>query len=554
MAVRLVLAGLILSSTASARVVDGVTLSQDEIQRREVLLDSYNAHFHPELTESVSHLSHEDHERGACLTGLVRELKDSWHLFDAAERSEITSQLAPWKVDLLDEFAPAVPPPSGSCWGQQKDNVLETEHFSIQWDDGIITSATAEDFAEALEYSWEVEIDELGWRPPAGTSTYQMLVQVENMGGGAGAYTTVERCGSFYAPYVVASANSFHTGSWYKTMACHELHHAVQYAYGFAHEFWYWEASATWVEDLVYPDLNDWTDAVYVYSLVPYMGMNAFRGSSGDEYLFYHTYAMGIWGMFLDQHVGGNELVRETWEASRTSTCQYCLWIPDAVDRAGEDFVDLYTRFIATNAVMDYNDRLWLATPTLSDEVGTLPASGESDYQDRPQSLGQNFIRFDDSLGGSGKALEVTFDGENTPDEWVAVLVRGDTEVEEMVVFALNENMWGTAQIDFPGDTNIHLVVSPIDESAQGYYYDWSNADDYDYSWSAQIVGSDSSGGDDEETGGEDGGSANFADGDKSGEVIGKNSSACTCSASSGRSAGWLVLLLGIVPAIRRRS
>jgi MYXO-CTERM domain-containing protein len=539
---------------ASARSVDGIALSVEEVSRRQGLLDAFQTHFGPQLGE-VTGWTH-DHERGTCLTGLVRELKESWHLFDADERREMTAKLAPMKADLLDPLlpassaatAPAGLTPPGSCWGDQKENTILTEHFSVQWDDGIISSSQAEAFAESLEHSYEVEVNELGWREPEGLPTYQILVMVE--GGGASAYTTVDSCGGRYMPYIVAYSGSFSAGSWYKTMACHELHHAIQFGYGYAHEFWYWEASATWVEDHVYPDLNDWSNAIYVYSLVPYMGMNA--SGRSDDYLFMHTYAMGIWGMFLDQHIGGNDLVKDTWDVSRVSSCQYCLWMPEAIERTGEDFTQIYAQFIGTNAVMDYRDRLWIRTPTLSDDVDSLPASGESSYQDRPQSLGQNFIRFDSALGSSGKALEVSFEGQDDPDSWIAVLVRGDIAVEEIVVFEIGEDHRGTAQIDFPGGSSVHLVVSPMDEAAQGYYYDWTRADDYDYEWTAQLVdaaadpeGEDERDGDDEDPG------ADFNNG--SGRVIGKEGSSCACSAGGPADLGWLALVLGLVPMVRRR-
>lgn len=561
MVVQFILSGLMLSQPATARTVDGVHLTHHEIERREGLLETFHAHFDPEaIATSKAHLE-EDHARGDCLTGLVKDLKESWHLFEADERRLMTSKLAPWKHDLLDPFIPAYdasadpsgPTPPGSCWGTQKDNAILTEHFSVQWDDGVISESQAEAFADSLEYSYDIEMNELGWRAPEGIDSYQLLVLVDD-GGGAGAYTTVDRCGGRNLPYVVAYSGSFSAGSWYKTMACHELHHAVQFGYGYAHEFWYWEASATWVEDHVYPDLNDWLSAISVYSQVPYIGMNA--SGRSDQTLFWHTYAMGIWGMFLDQHVGGNELVRDTWEVSQMSSCQYCLWMPDAVDRTGVDFAEVYADFMATNAVMDYRDSLWIQTPELSDEVEALPASGESDYRDRPQSLGQNFIEFDRSLGGSGKALEVTFDGENDVDYWVAILVRGDNQVEETVQFELNENMWGIATIDFPGDAAVHLVVSPVYEDAQGYYYDWTRADDFDYEWSAQIVESETEDEDEEGTEGTGDGesSGDVAEGDKSGEVIGQKGSGCACSATGSQGAGWLALMLGFIPLARRRS
>ena len=557
MMVQFLLAGLLFFAPAQARSVDGVALSVDELQRRAGLIESYQAHFEPGSEAGTAFLQGHDHERGTCLTSLVAELQESWHLFDADERRAMTAKIAPSKVDLLDPIAPAMGgdsamAPPGACWGSQKDNTITTDHFSVQWDDGVVSESTAQAFADSLEFSYDVEIDELGWRPPSGLPTYQIMVLIES-GGTMGAYTTVDSCLGRYMPYIVAYAGSFSGGSWYQTMACHELHHAVQFGYGYAHEFWYWEASATWMEDHVYPDLNDWANALYVYSLVPYMGMNA-SGRSSD-YLFMHTYAMGIWGNFLDQHIGGNELVMQTWEAGQSMSCQYCLWMPDAIESLGYDFDELYSQFIATNAVMDYSDQVYLQSPTLTDEVDSLPASGESDYRDRPQSLGQNFIRFERGLGGSDQALEVTFEGKDSPDYWVAVLVRGNFSVEEIVVFELDADGRGTARIDFDGDSYVHLVVSPVDEDAQGYYYNWENASDFDYEWTAQIVDSDSDiDGDDDGEGGGDETDPSFSDSDESGStVVGKQGTGCACSSTGPANLGWLGLLIGLVPLARRR-
>ena len=289
---------------------------------------------------------HEPGERGLCLTGLVQRLRLDWHVLTAEQRTSITRALAPSRQDLFEAVPEAGRPTnksmaSDTCWESRKENRLDTEHFSIQWDGDVISDDAAQAFADSLEESWEIEIDELGWRKPSGSDRYLMRVEVERMGGGAGAYTSVDYCDGAYRPYVVASSCSFRQGNWYKTMACHELHHAIQYAYGFAHEFWWWEATATWVEDLVYPYANDWANALYMFSQSPHLGMNSSAGNSNDQELFWHTYGMGIWGMYLDQKVGGNEFVRATWEASESAFCQYCLWMPDVIDDLDEDFDEL---------------------------------------------------------------------------------------------------------------------------------------------------------------------------------------------------------------------
>ena len=464
--------------------VSAAALAPADFERQRVLWADFQSHM------DGLH-SHGSEERGLCLTGLVQRLREDWHVLTPEQRSEITAALAPSRQDLFERL-PAVPPPPtpvmDTCWGSNKDNRIDTAHFSVQWDDGIIDEEDAQKFADSLEESWVVEVEELGWRPPVGSDEYLLRVEVERMGQGAGAYTTVDRCDGKYVPYIVASSGSFRQGAWYKTMACHELHHAIQYAYGFGHEFWWWEATATWVEDLVYPYANDWANALYMFSRTPHIGMNASAGRSNDQDLFWHTYGMGIWGMFLDQKVGGNELVRETWEVAENSWCQYCLWMPDIMEDVGEDFDALFAEFLGTTAVLDYRDRLYLSDVQRTEVVGSMPTEGTAPSFNRPQSLGMNFIEFPASLGEEGKVLEVNFNGSSSPDYWIAVLARGSMEVDELVTFDIDDRGDGMAYISFEGDAPVHFVVSPVDEDAQGYEFNWNGDVDFNYSWTARVV------------------------------------------------------------------
>jgi hypothetical protein len=445
--------------------------------------------------------AHQPAARGMCLTGLVQRLRKDWHVLTVEQRRSITQALAPSKEDLFEPARMLPPPPTptpvrDTCWESTKDHRIDTEHFSVQWDDGEINEDEAQDFADSLEESWEIEVEELGWKPPSGTDQYLMRVEVERMqGGGGGAYTTVDECGGTYMPYVVASSSSFRQGNWYKTMACHELHHAIQYAYGFAHEFWWWEATSTWVEDLVYPYANDWANALYMFSQSPYLGMNASAGQSNDQDLFWHTYGMGIWGMFLDQKVGGNELVRATWEESEGEWCQYCVWMPDVIEDVGEDFDALFAEFLGTTAVLDYRDRNMISNVKRTATIHSMSPEGEAEGEapsfGRPQSLGMNIIEFDADLGENDHVLEVRFNGSSSPDYWIAVLARGTLTVDELVVFEIDNSGDGMAYIPFEGDHPVHLVVSPVDEGAQGYAFNWNGDNDFNYSWSARVVTED---------------------------------------------------------------
>ena len=282
--------------------------------------------------------------------------------------------------------------------------------------------------------------------------------------------------------------------------------------------------------------------------------MNASAGDSNDQYLFYHTYAMAVWAFFLDEKVGGQELVERSWSRSSLRSGQYNYWMPDVVDDLDKDWDELYQEFMATNATMDYAEANFFDDPELTDTVSNLPDSGEDRSSDRPQSLGQNFIRFKGSAGEAGGTLRVTFDGENGVD-WYAVLARGSDELLEYVTFDLDSSGEGVAEIALDGDEDVFLVVSPMDEDAQGYNYNWNYADDYSYDWEAELIsGSDDDDDDGEDDGGADGGTDLGGDGaDESGEefsVFG----ACGCSAGTvggGLTMAWVMGLFGL---IRRRS
>jgi hypothetical protein len=200
-----------------------------EAALRSRLLATFDGHFFPErLDTPPGHGLHNQAEGFSCLTGLVMDLKANWHIFSPDEKSEMTGILAPWKKDLLDPMVSKrpeaqegeAPPMPGTCWGNQMSNQKSSTHFSVQWDSAI-NDETAQDFSDSLEFSWDAEMDDLGWRDPDGVSQYQMLVMVES-GNYAGAYTTADHCsGIGYIPYIVTYAGSFSSVNWYKVMACH---------------------------------------------------------------------------------------------------------------------------------------------------------------------------------------------------------------------------------------------------------------------------------------------------------------------------------------------
>jgi hypothetical protein len=324
-------------------------------------------------------------------------------------------------------------------------------------------------------------------------------------------------------PYIVAYAGSFSASSgWYKTMAAHEFNHATQFYYGYGQEFYYWEATASWLEEYVYPSQNDWASSIYYgYSQQPHISMNA--SDQNDNDVFWHMYSMAVWNFYLDEHVGGHDLIQEIWENTPRNR-QYNYWMPDAIEDAGLDFAEVYTGFLATVAVMDFSEERYFSPPDTAD---SLPASGAGD-RDLPQSLGQSFIRIEDGAAEDGETVKVTFDGEDGV-EWFAVIARGsENNLDTYTTIELDEDGAGTGTIEASDGQDLYLIVSPMDD-AVGSDYRWSSAPGFDYEWSAEVF----EGGDGNGTG-NSGGNGNGGGDGKSG----------LCATSAGAAGlGWMLAL-----------
>lgn len=496
-----------------------------------------------------------------CLTEVMLQLDTRWHEFSPEEQALIEAS-RPQPVELEPEVLPegvmAPAPASEPCFSVGWGNFVYGEHFAVEYEDGV-SEADAQDFLDELEYSYGELFDTWDWKQPNGDTKYLVLAGIQN-GGGAGAYTYYNGCSGApggWMPYIIAGEGSFSAGSWYKTMAGHELNHASQFGYGGLHEFFWWEATATWVEEYLYPPLNDWADMTYVYSQVPHIGLNASAGDSNNQWLFYHTYAMAVWGIYLDEYVGGHDFVRGTWEQAIDAYYDggykgYDYWMPEVIEDMGEDFDARWAEFLAVSTVAAFEESNYFYDPETEDEFSSLPASGDDSRSTRPQSLGANFWKFKGSVCDEGEALVVDFDGDGAVP-WIVVLARAeDDELDEHVVLELDDNADGTGQINCDGRTDLYLVMSPKDEDASGYYYDWSDADDYSYQFSA-------SAGEAEAGGGSGGGGGTGADGDDvdgagSGALTSEDRGGCGCAtpATAPAALAWLAGI-GLIGLRRRR-
>jgi hypothetical protein len=198
---------------------------------------------------------------------------------------------------------------------------------------------TAEAFVDSVgrffNESWAREIDSLGYTaPPLGPGGYYEITITEF--GFSGIYgqtihDTPPVNGGFPPRYVthISIDNDFRDVyapsrgmPGLKVTAAHEFHHAIQLgSYGeWVNDFYFYEITSTWMEDVVYNDVNDY----YQYLLTPSrpgfpslpLGQFATPDVSFNAYAGLLPYSRAIWGKFLEQRYSA-AIMRRTWENMR---------------------------------------------------------------------------------------------------------------------------------------------------------------------------------------------------------------------------------------------
>lgn len=300
------------------------------------------------------------------------------------------------------------------------EQTMGTEHFLIHYtfrgDDAVAQTDGNGDgtpdylalVAEALEYTWTVEIDQMGWPAPPpdnGTSGDDRIdVYLEDiLDDGYAGYADSE--GGFVgdnpntpdaerrAAFSYLALDNDYAGldssrgetpiELMQATVAHEFNHILQSGLdSFEPHFWLYESTATWMEDEVYPDVND--GVFYLDDTF----------NQPDQCIVSEDGWYGNWlfmRMLSERH--GSDIVRTIWE--------------HAVQREGFDAMDQALAEYGTTldaAVRDYGVHILLREyaegqlyPAVAIE-GTANQSGDFTPRTGVESLGVDFVR----LSGSG--------------------------------------------------------------------------------------------------------------------------------------------------------
>ncbi len=314
-------------------------------------------------------------------------------------------------------------------------------HYTTTGVDAV-TESYANEMAGYFDESWDVEVNTLGYfQPPSdnglgGDNLYDVYIKTltgSTLGytTSAGEYKPPDSTHSCSASHIVMNTNLGY--NYLTTTSSHEFQHAIQMSYDYEEPTWFMENCAVNMEDLVFPDVNDW---------MGFWGEGAVRKpwldiDSGNPY----WYGSSIWPRMMGL-MFGNEAIREVWENCAAENGPN-MW--DALDDMfiahGMDFESgfmaygMWRYFTGPNYSANYN--LWdpdLDLPASGPAVlpynsfSTLPASGdEGSYPPETRGIAWIKVKLEDYQGGW---VQFDFDGRDNFDFNVGVFVYNDNSFQ----------------------------------------------------------------------------------------------------------------------------
>ncbi len=172
-----------------------------------------------------------------------------------------------------------------------------------------------------LEYAWAVQIDQMGFNPPksdnglGGGSEIDVYIRNMGIGGPYGVVWPDDPFGNTSSAYIILdndySEDHYLTKGYaaLRVTTAHEFFHVIQFGYRNSPEslIWWMEQTATWMEDHIWDDVND-----YLAYLVYFFQGAKTEPLDSNKGLF--KYGAVIWPMYLSNRFGDN-IIREAWEA-----------------------------------------------------------------------------------------------------------------------------------------------------------------------------------------------------------------------------------------------
>jgi hypothetical protein len=396
-------------------------------------------------------------------------------------------------VDYADTFFAYPRPPAvhGASEGRtlrdglgSLPNVRTSEHFAVKWGSVVeVPLASVDRMLVALEAAWRFEITEGGWPPPTGSDTYYVNVYIASTGG----VTPDVPAGLAFAasdeegyPYIgvhhsfVRAYTHPQNAAFLDSTLAHELDHLLQASTGaFQNEasLWYWESTAQWIGDAMFPDEDFSWSAIAEFALTSYLPatyVSRTRDSGGpDAWRDYGAQILHV----LAAEKAEPSLIRDSWTTATVDADAFDT-LTGLLAQRGISSDQFLVELAARNATWDYaigehvragfaaiperypGTELRELAAEVPSEGTTMPTSLPVDVQ--PRGLGYVVLRMQQP---AGDRLRISIDADpgtaGTASALAArvIVERGTTR--EYVSLVDHH-----AEVDVSGATSVYLAVA----------------------------------------------------------------------------------------------
>ncbi len=424
-----------------------------------------------------------------CGTPVVREVERDLAKLSPSGKKLLGAHLSPSYLPTpsnysLDKSFPAVP--------------TEEDHFVIWYTTSGTNSVPiadgnsneVPDYVEWVkdysEGSLNYEVNILGYKPPPKSVLHPRLwVYLINISYyGWAAYGYFEDDSSGPNPLIAVHSNMEFAASnddlegkikgALKVTIAHELFHAVKAGYDWDEDLWWDETTSVWVEDIVYPEVNDYLRYLYDWFAHPEYSLDRKSEDSSDI----HKYGSVIFAKFLTEDHQylpenfGDEIIKKIWERCETPGKNSLSSINGELNSLGTDLKTVFKNFTAANYLKDYVDGDRLPNIAIKGTYSTAV-----DLSNNALShLSSNYLTFTTPQSSD---LTLSFDGEDSIDWGAKVIMEGSGggEVAEII---LDVGQSGKLEVTGFGTTYSKVVLIPSNLS-------WG-VDDKTYAFKADFL------------------------------------------------------------------
>ncbi len=395
----------------AATIEDQHSLLRDRLESGQIEREEYYLYLAQSVLEPDAlpdHVSVKVTEPVRSGTPILKEIRRNWHTFSP----ELKSRMEPLINRPLTEFRYLSL--DGHFW-VHFDTAAGMETPPVPLDDA--DSSGYPDFVETIalyaDSAWRHIVGTLGYDAPpsdgslGGDSIYDIYFHQSQLYGitwGDTPYT--EQCADGFTSHIRLHRNflSFadnddpegnQKGSM-KVAVTHEFFHAVQFVYDAYVSPWWGEAVSVWMEEEVFPEVND--NYNYFDEFWPVPQKSLIDGDDID-----HAYGSFVWPVYLEENYG-TEFIYDIV----TTTCfgpSPITAIQLELQTRGSSLNNEFGKFLFWNYATgsratgeQYDDAAEYPEVAITRTHSSIPALGQAG-SDPPSVMGSNYIRFDnDSL------------------------------------------------------------------------------------------------------------------------------------------------------------